>query len=437
MVNLFGKTRAMAATVAVAGALFSTQSSAVVVVGGSDGWEVSFDGNVNAFYTVGNYDANYVTEPNDVDSARVHSGYLPAFFSFNVKSPTVNGMTGGARISFAPTIHTSGSKTQFHNGLNDDGNPGISGSNIDTREVVATLSGAFGEISFGRTLSLFGRQAILSDMTLYGVGFVPGGDHFGSITFGRAGHGYTYPDFAASFIYTTPNIAGWQASIGVFDPSTISANTVSSPLIVAPINSGLGLLDEVDSPRFEVEASYSTSFANGSYKIWIDGMWQDTDSSCTGTVAVVGVGNVACGSMTTSAYGLGGKFNWQAMELVGYYHNDEGVGLMTQFSADAVAVDENGSMDAREGEGYYIQGTYMVGGNTKLGVSYGENKLENAGGNYVVGAGDIKRELWTVGVYHDVSSWLKLVAEYNRGELDTGGITPNADTLSVGGFLFW
>ena len=125
MVNLFGKTRAMAATVAVAGALFSTQSSAVVVVGGSDGWEVSFDGNVNAFYTVGNYDANYVTEPNDVDSARVHSGYLPAFFSFNVKSPTVNGMTGGARISFAPTIHTSGSKTQFHNGLNDDGNPGI------------------------------------------------------------------------------------------------------------------------------------------------------------------------------------------------------------------------------------------------------------------------------------------------------------------------
>ena len=79
----------------------------------------------------------------------------------------------------------------------------------------------------------------------------------------------------------------------------------------------------------------------------------------------------------------------------------------------------------------------MVGGSTKLGVSYGENKLENAGGNYVVGAGDIKRELWTVGVYHDVSSWLKLVAEYNRGELDTGGITPNADTLSVGGFLFW
>ena len=99
MANQFSKTKLAAAVGAAAfGAGLAAPAGAVVVVGGNDGWEVSFDGNVNAFYTVGNYDAGYVTETADKDSSRVHSGFLPAFFSFNVKSPTVNGMTGSARL---------------------------------------------------------------------------------------------------------------------------------------------------------------------------------------------------------------------------------------------------------------------------------------------------------------------------------------------------
>ena len=53
---------------------------------------------------VGDYDKGYMGESHDVNNQRVTSGYLPAFFSFNVKSPTVDGMTGSARISFAPVI---------------------------------------------------------------------------------------------------------------------------------------------------------------------------------------------------------------------------------------------------------------------------------------------------------------------------------------------
>ena len=51
----------------------------------------------------------------------------------------------------------------------------------------------------------------------------------------------------------------------------------------------------------------------------------------------------------------------------------------------------------------------------------------------------LERQLWTVGVYHDVSSWLRLIAEYNRGELNTHtpGPNPGANTFSVGSFLFW
>jgi len=44
--------------------------------------------------------------------------------------------------------------------------------------------------------------------------------------------------------------------------------------------------------------------------------------------------------------------------------------------------------------------------------------------------------MWTVGVYHDVNSWLKLVAEYSDYTSDFFGIQ-DAQTFSVGGFLLW
>jgi len=439
MAKQYSKTKIAAAVSAAAfGAGLTAPAGAVVVVGGNDGWEVSFDGNVNAFYTVGNYDAGYVTEGADKDNGRVHSGYLPAFFSFNVKSPTVNGVTGTARISFAPTIQTGGHKTQFSAQSGNVGPiPGINGSTIDTREVLANLSGAFGEVSFGRTLSLFGRNAILNDMTLFGVGFAPGGDHFGSVTFGRVGHGYTYPDFAARFQYTTPNVAGFQAALGLYDPSTISGFTVQNGADVA----GGGLLDETDTPRFEGELSYSQAFSGGNFKLWLDGTWQDIDSTCNGAVTATTGNAVNCGSITASGWGAGAKFGMSGFEFVGYYYDQEGLGLTAQFNAASVEIDANGNLHARDGDGYYLQGTYTFAGKTKVGLSYGEGNLDSVStggvGPYAA-SGHVERSMWTVGVYHDVSSWLRLVAEYNHGELDIGtGSTPEADTFSVGGFLFW
>ena len=39
----------------------------------------------------------------------------------------------------------------------------------------------------------------------------------------------------------------------------------------------------------------------------------------------------------------------------------------------------------------------------------------------------------TIGVYHDVNSWLKVVAEYN----DQSGQFGKISNLAVGGFIFW
>ncbi|MEM7541746.1 MAG: porin [Pseudomonadota bacterium] len=433
MATNFSKTKLAAA---VSAAAIASPAGAVVIVGGNDGWEVSFDGNVNAFYTIGDYDAGYIGNTVDTDSARVTSGFLPAFFSFNVKTPTVGSLTGSARISFAPVIHTGGTKTQFNlqqNSQSVAGLDGISGAQIDTREVLANISGPFGEVSFGRTLSLFGRNAILLDMTLFGVGFAPGPGHFGSVTFGRVGHGYTYPDFAARIQYTTPNINGFQLAVGMYDPSTFDLRGGNAPFSVSGsvFAAGGGILDETDIPRFEGEFSYARSWDSGNMKLWADGLWQTVDSTCS---AVVG-----CNDVDVRALGAGAQVGIGAWEVVGYYHSNDGLGLTAQFNSLGVGLDAAGNLAEREGDGYYVQGTYTFNGKTKVGVSYGEGNVDTLGTGDTIAA-DLERSLWTVGVYHDVTSWLRVIAEYNRGENHggaPGGGDAEADTFSVGSFIFW
>jgi len=457
---------ATAVATAVVGLGLSAAANAVVVVGGDNGWEVSFDGNINAFYVQGNNDAGFnglgLVAPNSpspvpnsgghstfagnaVDTSRVTSGFLPAFFSFNVKSPTVNGMTGTARFSFAPQITNGNTKNQLYAadpiGLN--GNNGIQGSSIDMREVLVNLSGGFGTVSFGRTLSIFGRNAILKDMTLFGVGV--SNQQGAAVTAGRIGRGYTYPNFNARFSYKTPNFGGLQAEFGIFDPSIDQLNT----------NAALGLLDQTQIPRFEGEVSYTATFSGGSVQGWVDGLYQEIKNSARTSEDHVVVGGVG--------FGAEGKFNNFA--LTGYYYTGNGLGRALQFAGGTACnasvvpvggttgnVGIGGSCEATDDDGYYVQGTYTFSGKTKLGLSYGESRERafsdstlRLSGLSELQARDVTLSMWTVGVYHDVNSWLKVIAEYSKLNNDYGSnvitgasaASTKSDTFSVGSFFFW
>ena len=467
----FKKTKLAAAVATVAVGLgLSAAANAVVVVGGDNGWEVSFDGNINAFYTQGNYDPGYSglglvapTSANPVansggassfvdsntglaatglDAARVTSGFLPAFFSFNVKSPTVNGMTGSARFSFAPQISNANIKNQLYGGVAGQNSQGIQGSSIDTREVLVNLDGGFGTVSYGRTLSIFGRQAILKDMTLFGVGQVQNDPRDGAVTSGRIGRGYTYPNFNARFSYKTPNLSGLQAEIGLYDPSIDQLNGSNIT----------GLLNQTDTPRFEGELSYTAAFSGGSAQFWADGLWQDIENTAAG----------ASSDVSVQGWGVGAEAKMMGFAMTGYYYGGSGLGRSLQFlggTACNSAVTINGttfapgtSCEATDNDGYYLQGTYTFSGKTKFGASYGQstedaysNAIIRAAGLSELQARDAELSMWTVGVYHDVSSWLKVIAEYSHSMNDYGanvvtlanGADTEADTFSVGSFFFW
>jgi len=129
----------------------------------SNGWSFSFSGNVNAFWVF-----SKVNNSGPANSS-VRTGLLPAFATFSASGKEA-GLNLGVHFGFAPQIQNGPNHDQFGN----IGTGGIqAGAQIDMRQVYLTIGLKDGStILAGRELGLFGRQNILQDMTLFGVGAV-------------------------------------------------------------------------------------------------------------------------------------------------------------------------------------------------------------------------------------------------------------------------
>jgi hypothetical protein len=94
---------------------------AAVVIGGENGWQVSFDGMVSTFVvgsTVGNRTPSafqrtqgFMALSGVPQSIRVRSGLLPSVFGFSARSQPINGVTYGARLGLYPQIQNDGTRT--------------------------------------------------------------------------------------------------------------------------------------------------------------------------------------------------------------------------------------------------------------------------------------------------------------------------------------
>ncbi len=380
-------------TLALAGAL-SLPTNAAVVLGGSDGWEVSYGGFINLFYTQSDFAGGE-------DSAHLQEGLLPAFHTMTVNTPEVNGLKGTGQITFA--VDSSAEKSGR---LNKSGVLGT-GSNIDMREVFFNVSGDFGTISVGRTLALFQRQAILQDITLFGMGYI-GGPDGGGTGLGRIGAGYVYPDFRTRFVYQTPDMNGFQLSVGIFDPQ--------EPL-------GAPATSETDTPQFQAEATFNSAFEGGSFSGWAGFLWQEQEIQASD--ATPG------GDVESVGWNIGATVSASGFSMTGSYYDGEALGsvLFGLGGGDAFNCNSMGCNEA-DNDGFYVQSSYTFNGTTKVGGGYGESRQD---ADEMYGIGKAERELWTVGVYHDVNSWLKVIAEYSNFDAGAG----DTDTFSIGGFLLW
>jgi hypothetical protein len=396
-------------------------------------WKVEFSGNVNAFAS----DVKCESDPDgavlaglacgslsggDYDDNNVRTGLLPSWFGFHAER-TEDGTKYGISIGFQPGVDGGNQGAGLFGGNPIDGALGLNSENL--RQVFLEWSGGWGGLKFGRDLGLFGSDAILSDMTLLGVGTVSdltrGG---GNTSLGRIGVGYVYADWKGQIQYSSPKLGGFSFAIAVTDPWGLGA--------ISPTSLNAGAFGQEGS-TYGLEGKASLAWGEGESfngKIWVSAITQSIKAgpgSAFGDEDAVGVD-------AGVKVGLGG------LEAVVYYYQGEGIGN-AGYLLDAV--DSSGS--ARDSDGGYVQATFKFPGiGTKIGASYGESNLDLGPGDVGIvngfDANDLleKNESIVVGIYHPITSALNLVLEYTETKATShNGNEATETAIALGAILFY
>ena len=393
---------------AVASALLaaaSTASAAGGIVAGD--WTIDIGGNVNEFVIYNTSKDNNVVAgglANTRDakgskaSVAMNTGLLPSWLGFTGKT-----RQNDLDVEFAISMQPGGSTTSSIAG----------GGGTENRQAYISFGDkSWGTILIGKNLGEFGRDAILLDQTLLGVGSqgLVGTKGGTTTTLGRIGTGFLYADFQGQVNYTTPNFNGFQAVAGIVQPvETANQSTTAS----------LASTGNQSRPAFEAKGSYSFA-GDVAGKVWAEVKSQKIDYTAA-------IGN------TATAFGVGANVNAAGFGLVGYYYDGKGVGT-TAWLMDGVAANGN----KRNSNGGYVQGSYTLPGvGTKVAASWGISKLDLANGE-AASALVSKNEMWTFGAYHPLTKHLNLVAEYSNVQATSHlGLKNKSDIIDAGAILFF
>lgn len=394
---------------AVLAALAAPSAHAIDVTAGQ--WTLSFDGNVNANYiyshcaqptegvpAIADLPLACTSSSSSTSSSSVSNGLLPA--ALTVSGATVqDGFNIGFTFGLYPGISTNDGGSP---NLQDSGSlhhTALGSAGLDVRQVFLTVGNSrFGTIMAGRNIGLFAADAILNDMTLLGVG-AGNGDYAApaNTSLGSIGLGYIYTDWLSQIDYTTPDMAGTKVTFGIFDPL--------NSLTQAPINHS--------TPGFQAKIAYTL----GSLYLSASGLYQQQRIPCAGLTA----GGCAMATQPGSydsfggdAFDIGGKYDFQGFEVMGWYYRAKGVGTTGLF-----AFNYDGAGNARDSEGFLAQVTYTVG-REKMGVNYGVSKLDPTALDIssctaIAASCALERNSkWSLGNYYNLTSNLLLVTEFTR-----------------------
>ena len=436
------------------------------------GWEVSFDGAANAFHTytstgsmetLGYYNqytdggetlasgiingagnANVVAGTfqnleSGQDISSISVGLLPNVWGFTVKAPTKNGLDVSGRLG-------------LYTHMNATGNSGDNNA-INIRETSLTVSGSFGSVLMGRSLGIHNANAILNDMTLFGVGVNAG--NIAGTTLGRIGAGYVYADWYPQITWTTPGLGPIGAKIGIMQATPLQSSTGADAT-------------NTKYPRVEAQLDYSFEVGGLGGYVWVDGQYQSLSRTLGESQLYQARNNAGNGSaiartaidddqaegIDVGGTSFGTRLTFQGFKLVATGFFNHGLGM--QFQGN-VAGGYSGSLDergkARHFYGGYIQGTYDFGQGTNVGYSYGSNHLVQTGQDageinqrYTLGGGGTARtdaiqnyvESHMGMIWHNVTDDFRVIAEGTFSEMHWHGAGSQESTqVSVGAFFFW
>jgi predicted porin len=387
-------------------------------------WTFSLNGNVNVDYiwsscqsqssavATGGFGLACVGSVSTSSVSNIQNGLLPAAFSFGVAT-TQDGIDLAAHLGLYPGIAANDSGSPNVGPLTANArNSALSTTGLDIRQVYLTFGNKeMGTFKLGRDIGLFAADVILNDMTLPGVGG-PGNAATpfpANTTLGGIGLGYIYTDWLAQIDYSTVDLSGFNATVGIFDP----INSLTDP---AP--------EPKQAPGLHAKVTYTMPLS-GSDKLYVSvaGLTQKQR-------------NVSAGGTSYSYTGNGvdvfAKVNVQDLEAFAYYYHADGLGTTALFLGGAFGLGQT-----RTSDGFLVQATYKIGA-VKLGANYGESKLDfaNAADQAANPTLLSKNKKGTVGVYYSLTKNLTLLGEVSRVTSDShAGGSNDATTVNVGAFL--
>jgi hypothetical protein len=420
---MFKHKKLLVAAVGASAVLGSGAASAVEFV--TDDWTFTASGNINVHYvyTMCDDSADVVagsvlcaTAPGEDDnSSGIATGLLPAAIVFGAAT-TQNELDIAATIGFYPGVASNDFGPNGPNIVTDLQQNGLDTTNLDIRQVFLTFGNeTIGSFKFGRDFGLFGFDAIINDMTIPGVGV---GNVFtarspANTTLGSIGFGYIYTDTPTQINYTTPTLGGgFTGTIGIFQQydalnlSGFSAQTSGATS---------------EEPGFHAKLRYDWAGGAPGF-VSVSGITEDVTQLTNAAGVVVNDSERAYAADVTA------KVTFAGLDVLGSYYFTKGWGH-TAFLFDGF--DATGQR--RESDGYLAQVTYTIA-NTKFGANYGVNKLDaNA-----VDPGTLLEEnsKYTVGVYHNITPNLTLLAEFTdaKSENQAGGEI-DTENVNFGAFL--
>jgi hypothetical protein len=314
------------------------RAEAEVVIAKVDSWEFSTNGRVGGFFNHIEGDAYPADTPvnhsllagaglesRQIDNAghisttRFRTGFVGSVLAFTVKVQMTEETTLRAHIATWNTIETSRNKAAP--------NP------TDVREAYGKLEGPWGGLLFGRSLALFSRGAITLNFAYQhgnGLGYPCNADGNGP-TCGMVGYGVVFAGFNPQVTYNTPDLGGFQLSVGLFDPSN------------AP-----GKLERTPIPRIEGELVFERRVKRGLFHFFVNGFWQ--------YLAQAGDPKMPMAMpdlKTTSARAVnyGGWAELAALRLGFSSHIGYGIGMNNTLENTPVVFDSNN--DPRKFDAYY------------------------------------------------------------------------------------
>jgi hypothetical protein len=411
--------------------------------------------------------------PQGKDSNSIRGGLLPSSFQVSLATHQM-GMDIGVYVG----IYTGGNNADV--GLfnaNNGGAPfGLGTAGIDFRQFYGTIgTPTWGTVKIGRDIGLFGSDAILNDLTLFGVGS-PGNNFApGDTTLGRIGVGYIYADFIPQITYRTPTIAGFTAYVGAFTPLApfaFSGDPTSATACLSGDTLAAGTCNgwtNSDAPMVQGKLSFVSPLPwftpDAKLTLSTSGLWQRQQADCsTGTVVdgtcleggstVVALNGVALNpNATVDVWAVDGfaMLDVYGFNFVAYGYTGKGVGT-TALMFDGISA--NGGL--RRSDGGYFQAAYTFTNwgfqPLTIGASWGVSHLETADANdNFVNFSDCGQfsgvqtsclvrdnQSWIGFARYKLTKWVNLQAEYvaTRAENQIGQ-TIRDNAIVAGTTFFW